>query len=221
MSTSHFIVLPGGGYAVHGVHEAEPVAGWIRSLGIEASVFRYPVQTRHPDVLQAVRGEIRRIRSVGAERVGLVGFSAGGHAAGMAALCPEDDSTHVDTVILGYPVVSMESYRHPGSSRRLIGTDPSPELSATTSLNRLVTKDAPPFFIWHTADDESVAVQHSYLLGCALATHSVPHELHVFQHGPHGLGLALGDSGVSVWTGLAVEWLRQHRWIPYSTALQS
>ena len=76
---THMIVLPGGGYATHVAHEAEPIVGWLSGLGLPASVFRYPLLVRHPEPLLAVRGEIRRLRHGGAERIGLIGFSAGGH----------------------------------------------------------------------------------------------------------------------------------------------
>src|SRR5690606_3289820 len=88
MEGDHIIVLPGGGYGRHAEHEAAPVAEWLASLGLAASVFRYPVLTPHPAVLDAVRGEVRRVRKAGARRVGVLGFSAGGHAAGHVALAP-------------------------------------------------------------------------------------------------------------------------------------
>ncbi|HEY4151773.1 MAG TPA: prolyl oligopeptidase family serine peptidase, partial [Pseudolysinimonas sp.] len=192
--TDHIIVLPGGGYTDLSDEEAEPVAGWLAGLGLSSSVFRYPVQTRHPGPLDAVRAEVRRVRAEGHERVGLLGFSAGGHAAGHAALAPDADTAgRVDLAILCYPVVSMELPTHADSRRQLIGLDASPELRAGTSLDRLVTASAPPFFVWHTAEDESVPVQHTYLLATALANHGIPHAVHVFSRGRHGLNLAIGE----------------------------
>lgn len=88
MAGTHVIVLPGGGYAQHAPHEGEPVATWLTEIGVPASVFRYPLHVRHPVPLEALRGEIRRRRAEGAYRVGIVGFSAGGHLAGLAALAP-------------------------------------------------------------------------------------------------------------------------------------
>ena len=85
---THMIVLPGGGYAAHAPHEAEPVASWLSEIGMQASVFRYPLNVRHPAPLDALRAEIRRRRADGAQRIGLIGFSAGGHLAGLAALAP-------------------------------------------------------------------------------------------------------------------------------------
>jgi acetyl esterase/lipase len=214
MADTHIIVLPGGSYSLHAPHEAEPVAEWIEGLGISASVFRYPVSTRHPAPLLAIQAEIRRVRAAGATRVGLIGFSAGGHAAGHAALSAgAGEDTGVDAAILCYPVVSMELPTHAGSREELVGADASTELRTATSVDRLVTASAPPFFIWHTAEDEAVPVEHSYLLAQALAAHGVPHALHVFPKGPHGIGLAAGEGAAAVWPSLAEDWLRELGWI--------
>jgi len=212
MTNPHIIVLPGGGYQVHAPHEAEPVADWLREVGVDASVFRYPVQVRHPAPLLAIQDEIGRVRAAGADRVGLLGFSAGGHAAGLAALQSTSDDSRVDAAILCYPVVSMQLETHAGSRETLIGLDASPELREATSLDRLVTTSAPPFFIWHTGEDSAVPVEHSYLLGQALAAHDIPHSLHVFPHGGHGLGFAEGAGTASVWRTLAADWLRELGW---------
>jgi acetyl esterase/lipase len=210
----HFIVLPGGGYRRHAPHEGEPVAAWLRDLGLTASVFRYPVATRHPAVLDAVRAEVRRVRDVGAGRVGLLGFSAGGHAAGMAALAPgAAPAERVDLVILGYPVVSMLLETHKGSRDNLLGPSPTAAERAATSLDLLVTPDAPPFFLWHTADDAVVPPQHSYLLAMALAAVGGEHELHVYEHGRHGLGLAEGSGTAAGWRDASAAWLRAQRWV--------
>lgn len=210
----HLIVLPGGGYRRHAPHEGEPVAEWLRGLGLAASVFDYPVKTRHPAVLDAVRAEIRRVRDAGAGRVGLVGFSAGGHAAAMAALAPRaTPAERADLVIVGYPVVSMLLETHKGSRDNLLGPSPTPAERAATSADLLVTTSSPPFFIWHTAADAVVPVQHSYLLGMALAAAEVRHALHVFPLGAHGLGLAEGSGAAERWTSLCEEWLREEGWI--------
>jgi len=207
--SSHIIVLPGGGYHRHAPHEAEPVAEWLEGLGHAASVFRYPVLTRHPGVIDAVTEEIRRVRATGVDRVGLLGFSAGGHAAGHAALA---SSERVDAAILCYPVVSMQLATHQGSRENLIGLDATDELRADTSLDRLVTPAAPPMFVWHTAEDAAVPVEHSYLLGQALAANGVPHALHVFPRGRHGVGLAQDAGAAAAWPALAAMWLDELGW---------
>ncbi|WP_210479231.1 alpha/beta hydrolase [Naasia sp. SYSU D00948] len=208
MRDLHMIVLPGGGYRNLADHEAEPVAEWLGSLGCSAEVVRYPVQTRHPAPLDAVRAAVRSARERGAARVGLLGFSAGGHAAGLGALAPGATAEErVDVLVLCYPVTSMRLDTHAGSRAMLLGPAPSDELRASTSLETLVSSDAPPVFVWHTADDATVPVEHSYLLGSALARHGVPHALHVYPSGRHGLGLAREGGDAGVWTRDCAEWL--------------
>jgi acetyl esterase/lipase len=212
----HVIVLPGGGYSRHSVNESQPIVDWLESIGLSASVFTYPVKTRHPAVLDAVRGEIRRQRDAGAERIALVGFSAGGHAAAHATLAPgAAPEERVDLAILCYPVLSMMLPTHEESRVNLLGAEATPAERAATSPDLLVTPDAPPFFIWHTAEDQPVPVQHSYLLGMALAAAGVRHEVHVFARGPHGLNLARGENAGTAahWTELCAEWLHEEGWL--------
>lgn len=212
--TDHVIVLPGGGYGRLSDNEAEPIVEWLGTLGLSASVFRYPVRTKHPAVVDAIRGEIRARRDAGADRIALLGFSAGGHAAGHATLAPgASDRERVDLAILCYPVVSMMLDTHRESRQSLIGLDASPELRAATSVDLLVHRKAPPFFVWHTAEDTVVSVQHAYLLGMALAAAKVPHALHVFERGRHGLNLAKGAGEAERWTELCAGWLREQGWL--------
>lgn len=202
--TTHVIVLPGGGYAEHAAHEAEPIVEWLAGIGLRASVFRYPLNARHPKPLDALLGEIRRLRSEGVRRVGLVGFSAGGHLAGMAALAPGETA---DFAVLGYAITSMETETYRPSQVILLGEDAGPELRRATSLDALVTPQAPAFFVWHTAEDPYVPVEHTYRLATALAANRVPHAVHVFAHGPHSLGLARGAGEAAKWTALAKVWM--------------
>ena len=154
---THMIVLPGGGYAEHAPHEAEPVARWPSEIGMPASVFRYPLNVRHPAPLDALRAEIRRRRAHGAQRIGLIGFSAGGHLAGLAALAPGAalDET-VQFAVLGYAITSMQTETYRPARLILLGQDASPQLRRSTSLDSLVTPQSPPFFVWHTAEDPYV-----------------------------------------------------------------
>ena len=213
MTRDHIIVLPGGGYSGHSPGEGEPVAEWLRTLGLDASVFAYPVKTRFPAGLDAVRAEVQRVRDAGAARVGVLGFSAGGHAGGLAALAPgATPSDRVDIAILCYPVVSMMLPTHAGSRKNLLGATPTDAERAATSLDLLVTPQAPPFFVWHTADDPVVPVQHSYLLGMALAAAGVPHEVHVYEHGRHGIVFGEGGGTTIGWRAASAAWLRQQGW---------
>jgi acetyl esterase/lipase len=207
---THVIVLPGGGYAQHAAHEGEPVVGWLKGLGFEATVFCYPLQARHPVPLHALQAEIRRLRQDGVTQVGLVGFSAGGHLAGMAALAPDAGPyDRVDFAVLGYAITSMETETYRPARLILLGEDATPELRHATSLDALVTPSSPPFFIWHTAEDAYVPPEHTYRLARALAENRIPHTVHVFAHGPHSLGLAHGSREPEAWTSLAASWIAE------------
>ena len=210
MTGTHMIVLPGGGYAEHASHEAEPVVDWLGDIGVRASVFRYPFRARHPEPLDALRAEIRRRRADGAQRIGLIGFSAGGHLAGLAALAPgaAADQT-VQFAVLGYAITSMETETYRPARLILLGEDASPQLRRSTSLDALVTPESPPFLTWHTAEDTYVPPEHTYRFAAALAANRVPHAVHVFAHGPHSLGLARNAGEAAIWTTLAKAWIHE------------
>ena len=179
-------------------------------MGVQASVFRYPLNVRHPVPLDALRAEIRQRRAEGARRIGLMGFSAGGHLAGLAALAPgaaPDEA--VDFAVLGYAITSMETETYRPARLILLGEDATPQQRRAISLDALVTPDAPPFFVWHTAEDPYVLPEHTYLLASALAAHQVPHAVHMFSHGPHSLGLAEGAGEAEIWTTLAASWIQE------------
>jgi len=207
---THMIVLPGGGYAEHAAHEAEPVASWLGEIGVQASVFRYPLNVRYPVPLDALRAEIGRRRAAGARRIGLIGFSAGGHLAGLAALAPAavPDQT-VQFAVLGYAITSMQTETYRPARLILLGEDASPQLRRSASLDALVTPQSPPFFVWHTAEDPYVPPEHTYRFASALAASGVPHAVHVFAHGPHSLGLAHGAGEAAIWTTLASAWIHE------------
>lgn len=208
------VVLPGGGYAAHAAHEGEPIAEWLRWFGVEASVFLYPLNVRHPAPLNALRAEIRRLRDGGSTRIGVIGFSAGGHLAGLAALAGGARADEeVDFAVLGYAITSMETETYRPARLILLGEDATPEHRRATSLDALVTSSAPPFFLWHTAADEYVAVEHAYRLAASLAAHAVPHAVHVFADGPHGLGLAISAGATAAWTDLAESWIREQTYV--------
>lgn len=215
----HIIVLPGGGYSYRAEHEGEPVADWLRELGLDASVLAYPVRTRHPGPIDAFRMRAAALRAEGVTRLGVLGFSAGGHLAGHAAALGL-----VDAAVLCYPVVSMLTPTHGGSRRQLLGRWAPPWVRAATSVERLVTRRMPPTFVWHTVADESVPLEHPYRLARALARHGVPHSLHVYPHGRHGLGLVRPCEQVSAedvaaagsaadWPEACTRWLRELGWI--------
>lgn len=210
MRSPVILVLPGGAYSAHAEHEGEPVAQWLRGIGWDARVVRYPVQTRHPAPLAFVQEQISAERTAGAPLVGVIGFSAGGHLAGHAALDPDASPlVRPDFAILCYPVVSMLAASHRVSREFLLGPDATDEERRNASLDQLVTPAAPPMFVWTTGEDADVPpADHSYPLALALARAGVAHDFHVFDRGAHGLGFAEGLPAAA-WRGLCQQWLEE------------
>ncbi|WP_309090099.1 alpha/beta hydrolase [Domibacillus sp.] len=222
------LIFPGGSYARRADHEGEPVAKWLNGLGIHAFVVHYRTAPyRHPVPLLDASRAIRLVRhhaalwNVDPNRIGVLGFSAGGHLAstlatkydqGMAdAADPvEQQPSRPDLLVLGYPVITLGEHRHEGSMENLLGPGSSGEQRLFLSNERHVTKETPPSFLWHTADDEPVPVENSLLFAAALSRASVPFDLHIFESGRHGLGLAEGYKEVSKWTSVCESWLRKH-----------
>lgn len=220
------LVLPGGGYGKTSDHEAEPVGEWLAGLGIHAFVLRYRVAPhRHPAPLSDAKAAMLWIRNGGhsmavdTSRVGVLGFSAGGHlAATLSTAVPCDDpaldiaDAVPDLSILCYPVVSFTSAAHQGSIDNLLGTSASSDLLQRMSAELNITGSTPPAFLWHTADDGAVPVENTFAYARALIEHGVPAEVHVFPHGRHGLGLAWEESGPDEWTSLCSGWLDRQGW---------
>ncbi len=210
------LVLPGGGYVRHADHEGGPVADWLAGLGLHAFVLRYRVDPhRHPAPLDDARRALAWIRrgahglAVDPHRVGVVGFSAGGHLAASLA----NDDRPPDLTVLAYPVISFVDAPHEGSVAALLGPDADAAGRAEHSADRHVSPRTPPAFVWHTADDASVPVGHALRYASALADAGVPVELHVFPSGRHGLGLAPDLPDVARWTDLCEAWLRSRGWL--------
>lgn len=221
------LIFPGGSYRKRADHEGEPVAKWLNSLGIHAFVVHYRVAPyRHPVPLLDASRAIRLVRqeagkwNVDQKRVGVLGFSAGGHLASTlatkydrgiidAADQTEQQSSRPDVVVLGYPVVTFGEHRHEGSMENLLGPGSSGEQRLFLSNERHVTKDTPPTFLWHTAEDEPVPVENSLLFASALSRAGVLFDLHIFESGRHGLGLASDHSEASLWTAACEKWLRK------------
>jgi acetyl esterase/lipase len=223
------VVCPGGGYQNLAMdHEGQQIAEWLNSLGVAAFVLKYRLgpNYHHPielgDAQRAVRLVRTRARELGiaADRIGIWGFSAGGHLASTAATHfdagdpaapdPVDRAgSRPDFAILAYPVITMRaSLTHPGSRRNLLGDNPNEGLVTLLSNETQVTAQTPPTFLFHTTDDNVVPVENSILFYQALRKAGVPAELHVFEHGPHGVGLAPRDATLSLWPTLLANWLR-------------
>lgn len=225
--TSAIIVLPGGGYGHLADHEGEPIAKWLNRIGISAFVLKYRISPyQHPVPLTDVQRTIRYIRAhadeygVDPQRIGVLGFSAGGHLASTAgthydlgndqAVDPiERLSSRPDLMVLCYPVISFAEYGHLGSARNLLGQDPPEKLLRLLSNELQVTTDTPPAFIWHTSDDAAVPVENSLLFASALSKQGVPFELHSYESGRHGLGLAEDHPEAHTWSRLCELWLRK------------
>ncbi|WP_322903788.1 alpha/beta hydrolase [Paenibacillus campi] len=228
---SAIIVLPGGGYEMKADHEGTPVAKWLNEQGISAFVLQYRLTPKHRRTpLADGQAAIRHVRAYATQyglrpdRIGILGFSAGGHLAAMtgtvfteqAVILPDGStetvSSRPDLMVLCYPVITMEGYGHEGSKRALLGADASPELVMAHSAERQATAATPPAFLWHTADDGAVPVQNSLRMALALEQHGIPFELHVYEHGGHGAGLAIGHPAMGSWTERCADWLHRQGW---------
>jgi acetyl esterase/lipase len=223
------VVAPGGGYTGLAMdHEGRQVASWFNAMGITAFVLKYRLGPRyhHPielgDGQRAIRIARARAQEFGVltDRIGMMGFSAGGHLtstvgthfdAGQADAADPIDraSCRPDFLILGYPVVSFDpAIAHMGSRRSLLGETPDPKLVEDLSNELRVTPQTPPTFLFHTNADTGVPAENSVRFYLALRQAKVPAEMHIFENGPHGVGLALGDPALSAWPSLLANWLR-------------
>ena len=223
------VVCPGGGYGFLSVdHEGEEIALWLNDLGFAAFVLHYRIAPRykHPMPLMDAQRALRIVRNRAAEwniesdKIGVWGFSAGGHLAACCATLFDEGqrraSDITDTVscrpsfcVLSYPVISMrEIWMHVGSRDNLIGENASEELSLRMSPEANVSPETPPTFLFHTGDDEAVDVRDSVAFYLALRAQNVPAEMHVYESGAHGVGLAMDDPALASWSRRLGFWLR-------------
>ena len=228
-SGAAIIICPGGGYAHLADHEGQPVAEWLNTLGVTAFVLKYRLGPRyhHPAPMQDAARAIRIVRARASEwgldpqRIGILGFSAGGHLAATAGThfdsgkpdasdVLERVSSKPNLMILIYPVITMRDQTHAGSKKNLLGAEPSPELVALLSNEEQVTKETPPTFLVHTMNDSAVPVENSLLFVSALRKAGVPFEFHLYERGPHGFGLGGKDPILATWPDRCADWLRIH-----------
>jgi acetyl esterase/lipase len=204
------VICPGGGYGGLAPHEGNDYALWLNQSGVTCFVLKYRLGSngyRHPAMLNDAARAVRLVRAkaadwkVDAKRVGIMGSSAGGHLASTLlthfdagkpdAKDPvERQSSRPDLGILCYAVITMGQFTHQGSKNNLLGRDPSPELVKLLSNELQVTKETPRCFVWHTFEDPAVPVENSLQFTEALRKAGVPFDLHVYQKGRHGIGLA-------------------------------
>ena len=215
-SSPAVLICPGGGYThLSTEKEGSQVASWLNTLGISAFVLHYRLADwGHPAPLEDVRAALRLMRQnasawrIDAERVGVLGFSAGGHLAACASCLFQSADERPDFAALIYPVITLKDpYAHAGSRRALLGANPDPVLVAALSLETRVSARTPPTFIMHTQDDASVPVENSLMYQAALTAAGVPNELHVYEHGPHGLGMSPDCTAGREWPQAYEAWL--------------
>lgn len=231
-SDAAVIICPGGGYRILAYEwEGTDIAKWFNAKGVTAFVLKYrlpdaaSVVNSHEVPLQDVQRAIRMVRSQAEEwgidpnKIGIMGFSAGGHLASTAGTHFNDPNTfegdevdalsaRPDFMILGYPVISMrEGITHQGSKTSLLGDDPSAEMVNRFSNEKRVTEMTPPTFLVHSGDDGAVPVANSLLFYESLIAHQVPVEMHIYPFGGHGYALAWNKAQLEKWPELLWAWL--------------
>ncbi len=223
------IVCPGGGYQHLSMDkEGEQVAAWLNSIGVAAFVLKYRLGPRyhHPIELGDAQRAIRTVRYKGEQyrvdpgRIGIMGFSAGGHLASTAGTHYDSGKADApdaidrvgsrpDFLVLCYAVISLhEPFAHVGSRTMLLGNAPDAALVDNLSNESQVNAQTPPTFLFHTANDRTVPVENSVNFFLALRKAGVPAELHIYENGPHGVGLAPTDATLSSWPARLEAWLR-------------
>lgn len=230
------LVCPGGAYSMTSDREADPIALKYLGSGMHAAVLRYSVAPAHfPESLLQLAASIAYLRknakewNIDADRIIVQGFSAGGHLAASLgvfwnqpwvaqALASTAEEIRPNGLILSYPVITSGSFAHQGSFKYLLGDNyEMAKILESVSLEKYVTADTPPTFLWHTATDETVPVENSLMFFQALYEAGVPAELHIFPNGAHGLALSTvetaGPNGEYVvkacesWLPLAINWI--------------
>ena len=226
------VICPGGGYGgLAKDHEGHQPAQWFNEQGVSAFVLQYRLGSEghhYPTQLADVQRAIRWVRAHAADyeldpaRIAVMGFSAGGHLASMAATLFDEKayeatdeidkaSARPDFAILCYPVISMDpAITHGGSRKNLLGPARNEDeaLAKKLSSENNVTEKTPPTFIFQTDADTAVPAENATRFYLALREKKVPAEFHVYQNGPHGVGLYLGDPVLGTWSGLLSNWLK-------------
>jgi acetyl esterase/lipase len=234
---SAVLVLPGGGYGdLASIHEGREIADWFSARGFRAFVLQYRLSSHGyllPVPLLDARRAVQLVRArasdyhIDPNRIGIIGFSAGGHLAALASVQPltgspeaedaiERVSSRPDFLVLGYPWIGAISSdtSHLSYCKQFNVMDRCEELRLACSPDLFVTKDSPPTFWFHTTEDVTVPVEQGLRFYEALVKAGVPAEAHIFAHGAHGVGLGRGDAALDQWPMLLETWLRAQGLIP-------
>jgi acetyl esterase/lipase len=232
------IVIPGGGYSGRATdHEGKQIAEWLNKRGVSAFILKYRTVNEMkikpplaPGPMLDVQRAIRMVRfnaknyGVDPKRIGVWGFSAGGHVASTAATHfdnGKDDGDEIDKVscrpdfaILCYPVITMTAKTHGGSRDNLLGKNPDPKLIDFYSNEKHVTKETPPIFLFHTIEDQAVPIENSYMFKKACEKAGVPVKMAKYEKGRHGVGLAQKDPILSKWPEELEAWMKARGLLP-------
>lgn len=209
------VICPGGGYEfVSMEHEGDAFARWIAEQGITAAVIKYRMPNHHPEVpledveqaLRVMKGEIPGAGELSVQRVGIIGFSAGGHLAAMAATVGR---VRPDFMVLFYPVITAaKELAHEGSFDNLLGRERTEELNARYSLDNRVTETTPPTILFLADDDDCVPALNAVSFYRALKEHGVAASLHIYPSGQHGWGILDRFPYKSAWQSALTDWLQ-------------
>ncbi|MHC4241678.1 MAG: alpha/beta hydrolase [Planctomycetota bacterium] len=226
------VICPGGGYGHLAMdHEGHQIAQWLNSFGVAGFILKYRHSRSgsgygHPAPLQDAQRAVRTVRARAKEwnvdptRIGILGFSAGGHLASSAGTHFQNRysdakdsidkvSCRPDFMVLIYPVISFTEWcTHKGSRKNLLGDNPARELVENLSNERQITAQTPPTFLVHGNNDKGVPPENSILFYLALRKAKVPAEMHIYENGKHGFGLGQQGSAVSSWPLRYTEWMR-------------
>jgi len=223
------VVCPGGGYGGLAMdHEGHQIAQWLNNHGVTAIILKYRLGPRyhHPIPLTDAQRAIRVVRThadvwaIDKHRIGILGFSAGGHLASTAGTHFDDGDAKADDpidritsrpdfMVLLYPVITLTGpAAHVGSRNNLLGKNPDPKLVESLCNHNMVTQDTPPTFLVHTTEDKAVPPENSVLFYSACVKHKVPAELHIYERGRHGLGLGPKELPFSSWPDRCLAWLQ-------------
>jgi acetyl esterase/lipase len=224
------LICPGGGYtALAFSHEGFAIAKWLNEHGIAGVVLKYRLpsdmimQDKSVGPLQDAQEALRVIRrnaslwNIDPRKIGVIGFSAGGHLASTLSThfaekvydVKDTTSARPDFSILVYPVITMDaSFTHAGSRNNLLGDNPTSDAVKHFSNELQITEKTPPTFMVHSEDDKAVPVKNSLVYYEALVKNNIPSELHIFEKGGHGYGMAENMGTQSAWPDLCLRWMK-------------